>query len=262
MVSKAIENSQKRVEGHNFEIRKQLLDFDNVMNQQREVVYSRRKEIMFAETLDDQVDEFVQELLDVELAPVLAMKEVDEETRAETRSRLDELFNFSRFKAFESGLPDMDQAQQWLDEIWTQLRTMAGEPYQEILRYFLLDSLDRNWKEHLLSMDQLRDGIGLRGYGQKDPKQEYKREGFAMFQETLYTVCENAIRALTHLRIRERVEESEFKHEDTSKLNYAGSESSGAAKPAQQPVVKDAKVGRNDPCPCGSGKKYKKCCGK
>ncbi len=262
MVSKAIENSQKRVESHNFDIRKQLLDFDNVMNQQREVVYSQRREIMFAESLDEMVDEFTEQILEEELAPVLAMKEVDEEIEKETRNRLEELFNFSRFEGFETGLPDMDTARGWFVEIWDGLKKMAGDPFQEILRYFLLDSLDRNWKEHLLNMDQLRDGIGLRGYGQKDPKQEYKREGFALFQETLYAVRESAIRSLSHLRIRERVNESEFQHEDSSNLNYAGGEAAGAQKPVQQPVKKAAKIGRNDPCPCGSGKKYKKCCGR
>lgn len=263
MVSKAIENSQKRVENHNFDIRKQLLDFDNVMNQQREVVYSQRKEIMYAEVLDDMVDEFAEELLDAELAEALTMKDMDEETEKEVRGRLEEVFNFSRFEDFEAGgLPDMDTAKGKVQEVWEQLKVMAGEPYQEILRYFLLDSLDRNWKEHLLSMDQLRDGIGLRGYGQKDPKQEYKREGFAMFQETLYMVRENAIRALSHLRIREKVEESEYQHEQDENLNYAGGEASSAPKPVKQPVKKAAKISRNAPCPCGSGKKYKKCCGR
>ncbi|MGE4505167.1 MAG: preprotein translocase subunit SecA, partial [Desulfovibrionaceae bacterium] len=262
MVTKAIENSQKRVENHNFEIRKQLLDFDNVMNQQREVIYSLRRDVMFAETLDEMVGEYAEELLDDILSPALDAKTTEDEDLQETRNRLEEVFNFGRFEAFQAGgLPEMDQARQWLEDIWTELRRMAGEPYQEILRYFLLESLDRNWKEHLLAMDQLRDGIGLRGYGQKDPKQEYKREGFALFQEMIYTMRENALRALTHLRIKERVDESEFQHEEDKNLNYAGGDAT-SEKPAKQPVVKEQKVGRNDPCPCGSGKKYKKCCGK
>jgi preprotein translocase subunit SecA len=262
MVTKAIENSQKRVENHNFEIRKQLLDFDNVMNQQREVIYSLRRDVMFAETLDEMVGEYAEELLDDILSPALDAKTTEDEDLQETRNRLEEVFNFGRFEAFQAGgLPEMDQARQWQEDIWTELRRMAGEPYQEILRYFLLESLDRNWKEHLLAMDQLRDGIGLRGYGQKDPKQEYKREGFALFQEMIYTMRENALRALTHLRIKERVDESEFQHEEDKNLNYAGGDAT-SEKPAKQPVVKEQKVGRNDPCPCGSGKKYKKCCGR
>ncbi len=262
MVSKAIENSQKRVENHNFEIRKQLLDYDNVMNQQREVVYSQRKEIMFAENLEDMLAECIDELLENELEPTLSMKEQDEESLQETRARLDEVFNFSRFEAFQQGeLPDMATARSWIEEILQNLKKTDAFPYQEVLRYFLLDSLDRNWKDHLLAMDQLRDGIGLRGYGQKDPKQEYKREGFNLFQEMLYTMRENALRALSHLRIRETVDSSEFQHQSTENLNYAGGEASSEPK-TQQPIKKENKVGRNDPCPCGSGKKYKKCCGR
>ncbi|MEF2143854.1 MAG: preprotein translocase subunit SecA [Desulfovibrionaceae bacterium] len=262
MVSKAIENSQRRVENHNFEIRKQLLDYDNVMNQQREVIYSQRREIMTAETMDEIVQAYSDELLDDIYAPLaVSAKEGGAEAEAEVRKRLEEVFNFERFESFATELPDRDKAGNMVEQILETLEGMAKGSYQEVLRYFVLDSLDRNWKEHLLNMDHLRDGIGLRGYGQKDPKQEYKREGFELFQEMLYVMRENALRALTHLRIREEVKEEEFQHEDREKLNYVGG-GEGGGKPVKQPVVKDDKIGRNDPCPCGSGKKYKKCCGK
>ncbi|MGE4292763.1 MAG: preprotein translocase subunit SecA [Desulfovibrio sp.] len=262
MVSKAIENSQRRVENHNFEIRKQLLDFDNVMNQQREVIYSQRREIMTAETMDEIVAEYSADLLD-DIYEVLELgrKTGDAEAENEARKRLEEVFNFDRFEAFRTELPDRATADKWLEEVFAHLKAMAKGAYQEVLRYFVLEALDRNWKDHLLNMDHLRDGIGLRGYGQKDPKQEYKREGFQLFQEMLFVIRENALRALTHVRIRDEVREEEFQHEDRAKLNYVGS-GDKAEKPVKQPVVKDDKIGRNDLCPCGSGKKYKKCCGR
>ncbi len=255
MVSSAIEKSQRRVEGHNFEIRKQLLDFDNVMNQQREVIYSLRREIMYAEVLDDILDEYVEELLEEMLPPV---KDMDPETEAVVRSRLEEVFDFGRFPSLKDQLPDLEEGRKMAGEVVDYLRASAGDHYQEIVRYFLLESLDRNWKEHLLNMDQLRDGIGLRGYGQKDPKQEYKREGFEMFQELLYTIKENTLRSLTHLRIQAEVREEEFQHEQSKELEYSGA---GEGKPKTKRREGD-KIGRNAPCPCGSGKKYKKCCGK
>ncbi len=268
MVSKAIENSQKRVENHNFEIRKQLLDYDNVMNQQREVIYNRRRHLMTAETVDDLVDEYVDDLLDETYAMLEGVKEPDEELIGDVRARLDELFYLARYDEFNAGgVPERDQVRTWIDETLAELRESSGEDkrYQEILRFFCLEALDRNWKEHLLSMDQLRDGIGLRGYGQKDPKQEYKREGFELFQEMLFTIEENVLRALSRLRITTKAEaeaeDKEFKHKENKNLNFAGGESGPKKKP--QTVQRQGdKVGRNDPCPCGSGKKYKKCCGR
>ncbi|MGE4553241.1 MAG: preprotein translocase subunit SecA [Desulfovibrionaceae bacterium] len=265
LVSRAIENSQKRVENHNFEIRKQLLDFDNVMNQQREVIYSQRRELMYSTDLEGIVDQYADELVEEILAPAHTGKDPEPDTVESVRSRLDEVFNLARFPGFmEGGLPTAEQVHAWIGETLDILKASAGEDarYREILRFFCLDSLDRNWKEHLLGMDQLRDGIGLRGYGQKDPKQEYKREGFELFQEMLYAIRENVLKALMRIRIRTEAEadEREFKHKEDKNLQYAGGES-GPKKP--KTVRREAaKVGRNDPCPCGSGKKYKKCCGK
>ena len=257
MVSRAIEGSQKRVEAHNFEIRKQLLDYDNVMNQQREVIYARRREIMYAEALDEIVEEYVDELLTDMYAPVAEAKghELDEETAGIIASRLDEVFALSRFPV------------EWVGgggstTILGGLKAAAPDNYQEILRYFILETLDRNWKDHLLSMDHLRDGIGLRGYGQKDPKQEYKREGFELFRAMLYTIAEKSMSLILRLRIEKEVREEEFQHKETaSELEYQSSGTASEPK-KQKPVKRAAKVGRNDPCTCGSGKKFKSCCGK
>ncbi|MGE4558254.1 MAG: preprotein translocase subunit SecA, partial [Desulfovibrionaceae bacterium] len=219
LVTKAIENSQKRVEGHNFEIRKQLLDFDDVMNQQREVIYDQRRTFMTAADLDDLVEEFVDDLLDDQLTPVDAAKgkPLAEEIIRTIRGRMNEVFGLERFDEFKDDpefIPDREQAQEWILGLVGRLRDDAGEHYAEILRYFLLEALDRNWKEHLLNMDHLRDGIGLRGYGQKDPKEEYKREGFELFQDMLYRIKENTLKALTHLRIQKQVTEDEFQHKE------------------------------------------------
>ncbi|NDV20450.1 preprotein translocase subunit SecA [Pseudodesulfovibrio sp. JC047] len=260
MVSNAIEKSQTRVEGHHYEIRKQLLEYDDVMNQQREAIYGLRHNLMKAKEVEELARDYADDLLDDILEPALTMKDADQETLDSVRARLEEVFNFERFAAWhEVELPTREQAAEWVDDIFAYLRASTGEHYQEILRYFMLDSLDRNWKEHLLNMDHLRDGIGLRGYGQKDPKQEYKREGFELFSELVYTIKENALRAFSHLRIEAEVRDEEFKHEGSEELEYTDHETEQDKKVA--PVKKAPKVSRNAPCPCGSGKKYKKCCG-
>ena len=261
MVSRAIENAQKRVEAHNFEIRKQLLDYDNVMNQQREVIYSRRRELM--ETTDPEafVTEYVEDIVGEIFAPLEAAKGTpDGESLEMAAAQLEDLFDLKM--VLETGSAEEKQAV--LDAVLGRQRTLsevAGDHYREIARYFLLDSLDRHWKEHLLSMDHLRDGIGLRGYGQKDPKQEYKREGFELFQQLIYSMRDAAIRALARVQVRSEVREQEFQHkDDTAQMQYSGG--SAEEDPKKEPKRRvEPKVGRNDPCPCGSGKKYKKCCG-
>ncbi len=236
------------------------------MNQQREVIYARRREIMYAESLDDIVQEYVDELLDDIYTPVVEAKShgLDEETAGIVASRLDEVFDLSRYPDFAAGLPSREQAEEWIAENLKTLQTASPDSYQEILRYFSLETLDRNWKDHLLNMDHLRDGIGLRGYGQKDPKQEYKREGFELFRAMLYTIAEKSLSLICRLRIQKEVKEEEFQHKETvSEVEYQGSAASTPATPRKkQPVKRAAKAGRNDPCPCGSKKKFKNCCGK
>ncbi len=263
MVSRAIENAQKRVEAHNFDIRKQLLDFDDTMNQQRAAIYSQRRQIMGAdeERLQEMVEAFTDDLLEELYAPIAASKQPDPEDVDYCAARLEDIFDLWDAQTMKDDLPARDEAHAAVMDKFSTLRAGAPDVYREILRYFLLDALDRNWKEHLLAMDHLREGIGLRGYGQKDPKQEYKREGFSLFQDMLARIKEHALRALVRVRLKAEVEEEDFKHkEEPAKVRY-----SGGAQAAQQPetVRREApKVGRNDPCPCGSGRKYKKCCGK
>jgi len=261
MVSKAIENAQKRVEAHNFEIRKQLLEYDNVMNQQREVIYSRRRDLM--ETTEPEVfaQDAIREIVDEIFAGLESSKgEPEPESLEMAKAQIEDLFDL-RPEITAGSAEEKEAVLAAALGRQEALAASAGDHYREIARYFLLDALDRYWKEHLLAMDALRDGIGLRGYGQKDPKQEYKKEGFLLFQQLIYGIRDAAVRALSRVQLRSEVREQEFHHKDeTANLQYSGSSETAEAKP--EPKRRAApKVGRNDPCPCGSGKKYKKCCG-
>ena len=273
MVSRAIENAQKRVEGHHFEIRKTLLDYDNVMNQQRTVIYSLRRDLMQEPDLEPILNEYLSDLLDDMYAGLEVSKAArDIEDEKPVRARLSEVMNIDRVLPGDAPLPTREEAQELVLSIMAQLREEAGPLYADLLRYFLLEELDRGWKEHLRNMDFLRDGIGLRGYGQRDPKLEYKREGFNMFQELLVHIREGAFRALTRVRVEQRPTEVAeevvaapepepmFQHkEQPQQLSYSNEPEDLLGAPAQ--VKAENKPGRNDPCPCGSGKKYKKCCG-
>ena len=285
MVTRAVENAQKRVEAHHFEIRKTLLDYDNVMNQQREVIYTLRRDMMVEEDLEPVLSEFRNDILDDAYTP---LEQADTDTAIELRkalqARLADVFNLGRVLAADAPVPDRAGCEECIHQIFQQLREEAGPLYQDILRYFLLEELDRTWKEHLRNMDALRDGIGLRGYGQKDPKLEYKREGFEMFQSMLFQIREGVFRALTRVHVQPAepapaegaVEEGNapteapqqeapkakptlsLRHKENDDLAYSGSQTTDAGN---QPAKAKPRVGRNDPCPCGSGKKYKKCCG-
>ena len=273
MVSRAIENAQKRVEGHHFEIRKTLLDYDNVMNQQRTVIYSLRRDLMQEPDLEPILNEYLSDLLDDMYAGLEISKAArDIEDEKPVRARLSEVMNIDRVLPGDAPLPTREEAQELVLSIMAQLREEAGPLYADLLRYFLLEELDRGWKEHLRNMDFLRDGIGLRGYGQRDPKLEYKREGFNMVQELLVHIREGAFRALTRVRVEQRPTEVAeevvaapepepmFQHkEQPQQLSYSNEPEDLLGAPAQAKA--ENKPGRNDPCPCGSGKKYKKCCG-
>ena len=273
MVSRAIENAQKRVEGHHFEIRKTLLDYDNVMNQQRTVIYSLRRDLMREPDLEPILNEYLSDLLDDMYDGLEVSKAAhDIEEEKPVRARLSEVMNIDRVLPGDAPLPTREEAQELVQSILAQLKEEAGPLYADLLRYFLLEELDRGWKEHLRNMDFLRDGIGLRGYGQRDPKLEYKREGFNMFQELLVHIREGAFRALTRVRVEQRPAEVAeeavaapepepmFQHkEQPQQLSYSNEPEELLGAPAQARA--ENKPGRNDPCPCGSGKKYKKCCG-
>ncbi len=261
MVTRAVEGAQKRVEGHHFEMRKTLLDYDNVMSQQREVIYSLRRELIESKEFEVIIDEFCDDILEQLYAEVeqgSTKDGVSAEDEEFLRSRLREIFSMDRLLADDAPLPNREEAKDLVKQILAQLQSDAPEIYQDIIRYFLLEELDKCWKEHLRNMDALRDGIGLRGYGQKDPKLEYKKEGFELFQDMIFRIRENVFKSLTRVRIQveepEELLQEELRHKEDIAMPTNQNASATQNKNA-------AKVGRNSACPCGSGRKYKKCCG-
>ncbi|RUO33492.1 preprotein translocase subunit SecA [Aliidiomarina sanyensis] len=284
-VTKAIENAQRKVEARNFDIRKQLLEYDDVANDQRKVVYEQRNELLdgddIKETIDVIREDVFNRIID-EYIPPQSLEEMWNIEGLEDRLRAD----------FDLELP----IQQWLDEddklfeevlrdkileeslkAYQQKEVQVGE---KVLRHFekavMLQSLDSHWKEHLAAMDHLRQGIHLRGYANKNPKQEYKREAYNLFTDMLEALKLDVISILSKVKVRaeEDVEQMEAKRREKAasapkNFQHESSPTSGTdSKPAApgadgRPVVRDGeKVGRNDPCPCGSGKKYKQCHGK
>ncbi|MBW2350756.1 MAG: preprotein translocase subunit SecA, partial [Deltaproteobacteria bacterium] len=269
MLSKAIENAQRKVEGHNFEIRKHLLDYDDVMNKQREVIYSQRKQILAGGDMRQElygfIDDIAAELVDTytdekELSETWDWKALEERLLGHFSVRLD-IAQEEKKDLDQAALEDKigAAARQAYDN---QLTLFGDEEMARVERFIVLQTLDNLWKDHLLNMDHLREGIGLRGYGQKDPLQEYRREGYDMFMAMIQRFREEAISLLLRIRpMRDReTEELEARRrKQQQRISYGRGDGDDKPKTVKR---KGQKVGRNDPCPCGSGKKYKKCCGK
>jgi preprotein translocase subunit SecA len=258
LISRAIENAQTRVEGHNFEIRKYLLEYDNVMNKQRETVYGMRKEMMTDGDMKERVLEMVEDLCEGFVDEYAPDKVYPEEwDMTSLKNRVFETF-FLHFDLDHVDVKSMTKAG-LLDAVKTQTLSAYDAKEKEfgpptlrsIEQFIALSSLDAHWKEHLLSLDHLREGIGLRGYGQKDPLREYQRESFELFLEMLDQVKVDTVRKLFAIQpAREEV----VKPQAPVIFMNRGDEPAAAQQ-------KGKKIGRNDPCSCGSGKKYKKCCG-
>jgi preprotein translocase subunit SecA len=256
-ISKAIENAQTRVEGHNFEIRKYLLEYDNVMNKQRESVYGMRKDFMQDGDVRDRVLEMIDELCEELVFEAAPEKVYPEEWDIPSlKNRIFETFFFHidldsiDLKSMtRQGLLDMVR-EKVLAVYERKDKEFGDGDLKAIERFIALNSLDQHWKEHLLALDHLKEGIGLRGYGQKDPLREYQKESFDLFLDTLDRVKVDTVQKLFAVQPARE----ELKREEPVMFMNMGN------GPAQE--RKDKKVGRNDPCPCGSGKKYKKCCGK
>jgi len=283
-VNKAIENAQRKVEGRNFDIRKQLLEYDDVASDQRKVVYQQRDELMdtddISETIDNLRYDVVNSIIDDFIPPQSLEEQWDVPGLTEAlREKLALDVPIQRWLDDEEGLYEEPLRQRIVDEllaIYAEKEAQAGaEQMRRIEKGIMLETLDSNWKEHLAAMDYLRQGIHLRGYAQKNPKQEYKREAFEMFSHMLEAIKFETVQVLSRLQlqmapeIREEVTDPsafEFKHEAFEGLGGVASPPPEEEAPVieeRKPFVRpDRKVGRNDPCPCGSGKKYKQCHGK
>ena len=267
MISRAIENAQARVEGHNFEIRKQLLEYDDVMNQQREVIYRQRREALDGKSLKPAIVEMIREKAEEIADTFTGEKALPEEWDLKgIRTAVFKQFNF-HLNGFDGDkLEDLDRdglADLIFDSastLYDQRETAVGpEDFRQLERVVMLQTVDNLWKDHLLSMDHLKEGIGLRGYAQQNPLLVYKKEGFEMFNAMISRIKDETLGILFRIQIEEPKKIDDLRQSKAQKMVFSGGEGPEKPKTAQR---KGKKVGRNAPCPCGSGKKYKKCCGR
>ena len=277
MVTKAIERAQKRVEAQNFSIRKHLLEYDDVMNQQREVIYDRRLAVLEGAELRDEI---------LDLIKTVVESKVEAHTDAATYPEAWDLAGLKQ-DLLKTFLVDVKFDQKDLNElkqedlkenlykmalqIYDHKEKMLGEELmRQLERYAMLRTIDEKWKEHLYDIDQVKTGIGLRAYGQRDPLIEYKKEAFALFTQMLQAIDEETLELIFKIQLEEKEKprrgepERQMRavHQSTVGMGYAQTQPAEQVAPGKpKPVRVGKKIGRNDPCPCGSGKKYKKCCG-
>ncbi len=284
MVSKSIERAQTQVEGRNFDIRKHLLEYDDVMNKQREAVYSLRRQILDGTEGRGYILRVVGEIIEGLLEEYCPPEADPEDWNSDGLS-----VGFHRYFDIDVqdlgvdwaliNRPDLEVTlgeaakKTYMDRV----ETFGEEEFSRLEKFLLLDSVDRQWKDHLLSLDHLREGIGLRAYGQRNPLVEYKRESYSLFEEMWERIEDHVVKFLFHaepvedMQMQRRAVNTTLSHPEVQGLKQAGADRQVQEQVANQPVGRPAqpttvrrtqpKVGRNDPCPCGSGKKYKKCCG-
>lgn len=271
MISNAVESAQKKVEGRNFSIRKNVLQYDDVMNTQRGIVYSQRKQVLDGENLKENITNMIDSLAEEIVNSYVTDEGINRESLL---SEVSTTFGISKLDSLESNKVKSEAVAEELKEkahkIYEDKENEFGtDNLRELERVVMLKIVDERWMDHIDSMDELKDGIGLQAYGQKDPVVQYRIEGFDMFDQMIADIKLNVVKVLMNARKREGAPErkesikitSEGREEATLNLseNTAPSTSSGPKTPY---VKKEVEVGRNDPCPCGSGKKYKNCCGK
>ncbi|MDO4177386.1 MAG: SEC-C metal-binding domain-containing protein, partial [Bacillota bacterium] len=297
MISKQIENAQKKVEGRNFGIRKYVLQYDNVMNKQREIIYGERKKVLFGEDLREDLDMMVRKLIDEVVDPIVIASKYPEEWDFETMNKgLQHITG--RFEPLEfdsEDLADMDEESlkaglyEEFSEMYDDKEAEIGKDrLREVERMILLRVVDSKWMDHIDAMDQMKSGIGLRGLGGQDPAAAYAHEGFAMFELMISSIQEEFVRHCYNVTVtthserkdvigtgqshKDEFDDSEMRAAAARQKAEGGNVDMGSAPAAaavpdrerkQETVRRDQpKVGRNDPCPCGSGKKYKHCCGR
>ncbi|MCX7705413.1 MAG: SEC-C metal-binding domain-containing protein [bacterium] len=292
LITRMINNAQKKVEARNFEIRKQLLEFDDVMNEQRKVIYGIRQDILTGRNLENYLEDFITETVESAVSEHLNMQVKPETWNVSALSaHIRNIFNINLNLRMPETLKDI---QAWRQDITEEIlnaikkalenqKTSLGLLFTEMLKFILLQAIDHRWKSHLRSIDELREGIGLRAYGQKDVVVAYKQEAFLFFQEMLASIRQEVLTHLFRVRVSEKAVvnapskvfvPAQYSHQELNQFDVLRtSESvqvqSQTQKPEPipvsgnkiQPVRVGKKIGRNEPCPCGSGKKYKKCCG-
>ncbi|MDK1289598.1 preprotein translocase subunit SecA [Pseudoalteromonas umbrosa] len=278
-VNRAIENAQRKVEARNFDIRKQLLEYDDVANDQRRVVYEQRNELLEEGDISETVNAIRSDVLNGTIdrfIPPQSLAEMWDIPGLEERLKSDLLLDLPIAKWLEddSKLYEESLRERIVEEAEKAYKQKEEQVGVEVLRHFekavMLQSLDQHWKDHLAAMDHLRQGIHLRGYAQKNPKQEYKRESFELFSNMLETLKVDVVGILSKVQVRaeEDVEKVEEQHRRSEQMprqyQHEEAETVGGEAPQGAAIAARAepKVGRNEPCPCGSGKKYKQCCGK
>lgn len=272
LVSRAIENAQKKVEAMHFEVRKHLLEYDNVSNAQRKVVYGLRRDILQGRGTDAIIEENARETIDAILEDFVT----DDPDRTEAENMFEKIFGVKADMS-DFNPKHLETAEKELMEVFNKRLEERKEEFrghfQDFAKYILISVLDTRWKEHLLQMDHLRDSVGLRGYGQKDPLIEYKKEAYSLFVNLIDKIRRETTELLMKVHIQQKSAE-EAAAENARKLKAMEAENSrrlqerrsmeqaGSGEQRRQPVKRsEPKVGRNDPCPCGSGKKYKNCHG-
>ncbi|GAB7140418.1 preprotein translocase subunit SecA [Deferribacterales bacterium RsTz2092] len=264
LISRAIEGAQKKVEAMHFEVRKHLLKYDNVANQQRVIIYGLRREILSGEATDNIFREFAEGFAESLYGVHIAAAKDDDNFNNELQTIFDEKADLQNAR--------VDKAETYKEAVLTLFdrkfairKSELAEHYKDVSRYVLITVIDSRWKEHLLHMDYLRDSVGLRGYGQKDPLIEYQRESFAIFSDMYSCIEREVLGLLMHVHVREHGESLPVKRVQSATREERKNvfSENGNGEPQVKTPVRRAmpKVGRNDPCPCGSGKKYKNCHG-
>lgn len=265
LISGAIERAQRKVEGHHFDIRKQLIEYDDVMNQQREVIYRQRQEALRGENLKPAIVEMIQGMIESFADEYADDRLIPEEW--DWQALNDEFFQYFAFRVHpDKKILENLRPESLYEYLYTEVmaayqkKEMDLDPreFRKIEQLVMLQTVDRHWKDHLLQMDHLKEGIGLRGYAQQNPLIVYKKEGFEMFQEMIFQIQKSIISVLFRVERVTPTDLERYAEKEKKKLTY----SSGKEPERNEPVKRtDKKVGRNSPCPCGSGKKFKKCCG-
>ena len=260
-LSNTIEKAQKKIESNHFGVRKNLLEYDQVMNEQREVIYEERRRVLNGESMRDAIFKMITDIVDSKIdISINDESDANEWNYSELNSLLLPIIPLEPLSRNRVKTPKKNALKQQLKEEAVKLYESKEaefpqpEAIREIERVILLKVIDRKWMDHIDDMDQLRQGIGLQAYGQRDPLVEYKMSGYDMFEEMEENICEDTVKLLFHVKIEQRVE-----REQVAKVTGTNKDDSAAKVPVKREAVK---VYPNDPCPCGSGKKYKQCCGR